>query len=129
MYYFCCIFVLFMIVFLIAYFILDRIKTNKLLKISQKEWDEYSKGHDFNWKREHILNFVQENKIRHNWRHFYIPNIYVTNKYEKINEDTIRKIEKPSIYDIHELIPSNGFTVECKEGIYICINGNWIQMD
>lgn len=53
--------------------VIEHIDTRKRLKISQREWEEYSKGKTLEWKREHIVDFLMENRIRHGWPYIYIP--------------------------------------------------------
>lgn len=56
-------------------FIIDKMIMLKRIKISQKEWDEYSFGKSFEWKINNFSDFLEENKNKHGWKYYYIPRI------------------------------------------------------
>ena len=59
-----------------AFSLYDRIITNKRLKISQKDWDEYSKNMTRKQKEDIFCDWLRYHQQEKGWPHLYIPRIH-----------------------------------------------------
>lgn len=59
-----------------AFLLYDRIITNKRLKISQKDWDEFSKGMTRAQKEDIFCEWLECHQLEKGWPHLYIPSIH-----------------------------------------------------
>ena len=73
------IFIGFWIIVLSMWILIDKLITHHRLSISQREWDEYSKGMTLEEKLDVFNDWLEQNKIKHGWNYFYIPRIWRNN--------------------------------------------------
>jgi len=60
-------------IFLLVYFIVDRVITTSRLRDNQKAWDEYSEGMTLNEKFNVYNEWCRRRKIEKHWEYFYFP--------------------------------------------------------
>ena len=61
--------------FLLIYFVIDKIITTKRLKLNQTAWYEYSKNMTYFEKCNCYLEWCTHRKTENNWRFYYFPRI------------------------------------------------------
>ena len=75
------------IIYLAIYFLINTIITRKRLKISQNEWNEYSKNMTDEQKWDVFLDFLNIQKEKHGWLDIYIPCWFAKTESEVRNDE------------------------------------------
>lgn len=61
------------LLYLLIDFAIDNLITRKRLKNNQIAWDEYSKNMTYKEKLDYYVDWVEQNKIKNGWKHYYLP--------------------------------------------------------
>ena len=61
--------------FLLIYFVIDKIITTKRLKLNQTAWDEYSKNMTYFEKCNCYIEWCTRRKTENNWGFYYFPRL------------------------------------------------------
>lgn len=64
---------IFTIIFISGFYLVDLYLTRKRVAKNQKEWDEYSKGMTDQEKMDCFIEFLYRQKAKYNWNDIYIP--------------------------------------------------------
>ena len=77
---------IFTIIFIAGFYLVDLYLTRKRVSKNQREWDEYSKGMTDQEKMACFFDFLYRQKVKYNWNYLYIP-WYRGSKEASANDD------------------------------------------